>query len=111
MRPWGLWDTPTKNGVVAKASTTMRARIVLTPPVRAEEGRGGLSESYDWAHRNSPRPAKETVPLVTQSPGNPHATVTYLRLEHHVDVHQHFAGRAEGHHAVFRGQPSPSGAH
>src|SRR5438105_12651613 len=67
MRPWELWDTPTKNGVVAKASTTMRARIVLAPPVRAEEGRGGLSGSYDWAHRNSRRAAQQTVPLVTLS--------------------------------------------
>src|SRR2546430_15030705 len=67
MRPWGLWDTATKNGVVAKASTTMRARIVFPPPVRAEEGRGGLTGAYDWADRNWRRAAQQTVPLVTLS--------------------------------------------
>src|SRR2546423_4393067 len=34
-------------------------------------------------------------------PGNTIAPVTSLQLEHHVDVHQHLAGRAEEHHAVF----------
>src|SRR5437660_6663633 len=45
----------------------MRARIVFPPPVRAEEGRGGLSGSYDWADRNWRRAAQQTVPLVTLS--------------------------------------------
>src|SRR5437588_10900852 len=28
LEPWGLGDTPTRNAVVAKASTTIRARIL-----------------------------------------------------------------------------------
>src|SRR2546430_15782624 len=65
MEPCGLWDTPTRNGVVAKASTTIRDRIVVPFPLGLRRGAAASAGLFDWAHRNSRRAAQETVPLVT----------------------------------------------
>src|SRR5205085_4342686 len=43
------------------------SHFTYSSPVGAEEGRGGLSGSYDWAHRSSRPAAGQAVPLVTLS--------------------------------------------